>query len=80
MTAADELAAADDAYTAAVQAAVSGHGDWASVQVAGDVVRQARSALKAAETPKHPTMPRGPWLWPDDRTGPEWFDKHNERL
>lgn len=40
------LAAADDAYTAAVQAAVAGHGDWATVQVAGNVVRQARSAVK----------------------------------
>lgn len=27
-----------------------------------------------------PTMPRGSWLWPDDRTGMEWADKHDERL
>jgi hypothetical protein len=46
MSTTGQLEAADAAYTAAVQAAVSGHGDWASVQVAGNVVRQARSALK----------------------------------
>lgn len=40
------LEAADAAYTRAVQAAVSGHGDWAAVQVAGHAVRQARSAKK----------------------------------
>lgn len=27
-----------------------------------------------------PNMPRGSWLWPDDRTGMEWADKHDERL
>lgn len=43
-----ELAAADAAYTAAVQAAVGRSGAWASVQVAGDVVRQCEAALKAA--------------------------------
>ena len=43
----DDLYAADAAYTAAVQAAVGGHGDWASVQVAGHAVRQARAAKKA---------------------------------
>jgi hypothetical protein len=78
MTAATELAAADAAYTAAVQAAVSGHGDWASVQVAGDVVRQARAALKATTPPT--ILARGPWLWPDDRTGMEWATEHDERL
>jgi hypothetical protein len=49
MTATTALEAADATYTAAVQAAVSGHGDWASVQVAGNVVRQARSALKGTK-------------------------------
>lgn len=44
----DALAKADDAYTAAVQDAVGGHGDWAYVREAGEVVRQARSALKQA--------------------------------
>ena len=44
----DPLEAADAAYTRAVQAAVAGHGDWASVQVAGNVVRQARSAAMAS--------------------------------
>jgi len=43
-----DLEAADAAYTAAVQAAVSGHGDWTAVQVAGHAVRQARSAKKEA--------------------------------
>lgn len=43
-----ELEAADDAYTAAVQAAVGRSGDWASVQVAGERVRECRAALKAA--------------------------------
>lgn len=43
-----ELAAADAAYTAAVQAAVGRSGDWQSVQVAGNVVRQCEAALKAA--------------------------------
>ena len=42
----DDLTTADAAYTAAVQAAVAGHGDWASVQVAGNVVRMARAAKK----------------------------------
>ena len=42
----DDLEAADNAYTAAVQAAVAGHGDWAAVQVAGNVVRMARAAKK----------------------------------
>lgn len=42
----DDLDAADAAYTAAVQAAVGGYGDWASVQVAGHAVRQARAAKK----------------------------------
>ena len=41
-----DLTTADNAYTAAVQAAVAGHGDWASVQVAGNVVRMARAAKK----------------------------------
>ena len=44
----DELESADAAYTAAVQAAVAGHGDWAAVQVAGNVVRMARAAKKVA--------------------------------
>jgi hypothetical protein len=25
-------------------------------------------------------MPRGAWLWPDDRTGMEWATEHDERL
>ena len=40
--------------------------------------------IRAAITPPPPTespiMPRGAWLWPDDRTGPEWMTKHDERL
>jgi hypothetical protein len=44
---ADELDRADAAYTAAVQAAVGRPGDWASVQVAGERVRECRAALKA---------------------------------
>lgn len=44
----DDLYTADAAYTRAVQAAVSGHGDWAAVQVAGHAVRQARAAKKGA--------------------------------
>lgn len=44
----DELETADAAYTAAVQAAVAGHGDWASVQVAGHAVRQARAAARTS--------------------------------
>lgn len=42
------LEAADAAHTAAVEAAVAKAGDWASVQVAGERVREARAALKAA--------------------------------
>lgn len=25
-------------------------------------------------------MPLPSWLWPDDRSGMEWSDKHDERL
>jgi hypothetical protein len=42
------LANADNAYTAAVQESVSGHGDWSLVRQAGEVVRQCRSALSNA--------------------------------
>ncbi len=42
------LEAADNAYTVAVQAAVGRAGDWAHVRQAGEVVRQARAAVKAA--------------------------------
>lgn len=42
------LEAADAAYTEAVQAAVGRWGDWQSVQVAGERVRECRAALKAA--------------------------------
>lgn len=42
------LEAADEAYTRAVQAAVGRSGDWQTVQVAGERVREARAALKAA--------------------------------
>jgi hypothetical protein len=38
--------AADTAYTAAVQAAVGGSGDWAAVQTAKHVFMQARNAEK----------------------------------
>jgi hypothetical protein len=41
------LEAADAAYTQAVQAAVGRSGDWASVQVAGERVRECEAALKA---------------------------------
>lgn len=47
-TPAEDLEAADNAYTLAVQAAVSGHGDWAHVRQAAEVVRQCRAAVKAA--------------------------------
>jgi hypothetical protein len=43
----EDLAAADDVHTAAVQAAVAGHGPWRDVQQAGEVVRQCRAALRA---------------------------------
>jgi hypothetical protein len=42
------LEAADAVYTSAVQAAVAKAGDWRSVQVAGERVRECRAALKAA--------------------------------
>jgi hypothetical protein len=42
------LEAADAAYTQAVEAAVGRWGDWQSVQVAGERVRECRAALKAA--------------------------------
>lgn len=48
----EDREAADRAYTAAVQAAVGGSGDWAAVQMAGQVFKQCRAALKAAgDTP-----------------------------
>jgi hypothetical protein len=40
------VAAADIAYTDAVRAAVQGSGDWAAVQVAGNVFKQCRAAIK----------------------------------
>lgn len=40
----DALKAADAAYTAAIQAAVGGHGTWEAVQEAKHAVRQAQSA------------------------------------
>jgi hypothetical protein len=42
------LAAADNAHTLAVQAAVSGHGDWSHVRQSAEIVRQCRSALRNA--------------------------------
>lgn len=42
----DELTAADNAHTAAIQAAVSGHGDWAHARQAAEVVRQCRAAIR----------------------------------
>ncbi len=47
-TPAEDLEAADNAHTLAVQAAVSGHGDWAHVRQAAEVVRQCRSAFRNA--------------------------------
>jgi hypothetical protein len=44
----DELTAADNAHTAAVQAAVGGYGDWFHARQAAEVVRQCRAASKAA--------------------------------
>jgi len=44
-----DLEAADAAYTAAYQPAVSNHGDWAMVQVAHAVVHQVRSAQEAGK-------------------------------
>jgi hypothetical protein len=43
-----DLAAADDAYTAAVSAAAGG-GDWAHARQAREAVKQARAALVAGE-------------------------------
>jgi hypothetical protein len=43
-----DLAAADDAYTAAVSAAAGG-GDWAHARQAREAVKQARAALTAGE-------------------------------
>jgi hypothetical protein len=43
----EDLAAADDIYSAAIRAVVGGSGDWTSVRQAGEVVRQCRAALKA---------------------------------
>jgi hypothetical protein len=40
------VAAADQAYTAAVQAAVRGSGDWGAVQMAKHAYMQARNAAK----------------------------------
>jgi hypothetical protein len=40
------VTAANNAYTAAIQAAVGGSGDWAAVQVAGNVFKQCRAAIK----------------------------------
>lgn len=45
MSARAEADRADAAYTAAVQAAVSGHGDWGEVRQAAEVVKQARAAV-----------------------------------
>lgn len=44
----EESAAADRAYTAAVEAAVGGRGTWQAVQAAKHVYKQARAALRAA--------------------------------
>ena len=44
-----ELAAADDAHTRAVQAAVGGYGDWFHARQAAEVVRQCRAALKVGD-------------------------------
>lgn len=44
----EALKSADDAYTKAVQAAVSGHGTWADVQEAKHAVRQAQAAQQEA--------------------------------
>lgn len=38
-----------------------------------------KPAPKAPIEPS-PNMPTGAWLWPDDRTGMEWADEHDERL
>ena len=43
-----ELACAEAVHAAAVEAAVARTGDWQSVQVAGQRVRECRAALKAA--------------------------------
>lgn len=45
----DAYTAAEDAWTRALQAAVSNHGDWAYVQQAHVVVKQTESALRALE-------------------------------
>jgi nuclear transport factor 2 (NTF2) superfamily protein len=43
------LAAAEDAWRTALQAAVANHGDWRDVQQASEVTHQARAALTQAE-------------------------------
>jgi hypothetical protein len=41
--------AAEEAWRAALQLAVSNHGDWGHVQQAHHVVKQCQAALRAAE-------------------------------
>lgn len=44
----DAYQAAEDAWRAALQAAVSNHGDWGHVRQAGEVVKQCQAALDQA--------------------------------
>jgi hypothetical protein len=41
--------AAEEAWRAALQLAVSNHGDWGHVQQAHTIVKQCQAALRAAE-------------------------------
>jgi hypothetical protein len=44
-----QLNAAEKAWDTAVVAAAGNHGDWGHARQAGEVVKQLRAALKAAE-------------------------------
>lgn len=52
MSRTEALAAADAAYTAAVQAAAGG-GDWGHARQAGEIVRQCRAALETTGQTAH---------------------------
>ncbi|HEX9228127.1 MAG TPA: hypothetical protein VF885_16110 [Arthrobacter sp.] len=57
---------------------MSGYDEHRISQAGGDGDDDAPKQDLPNEYPQH--MPRGSWLWPDDRTGMEWADKHDERL
>lgn len=57
---------------------MSGYDEHLISQAGGDVDDDAPKTDLPNEYPQH--MPRGSWLWPDDRSGMEWANKHDERL